>query len=248
MSKTRQPKVSLYWDCQNVPIKNPYLAQYLLIFANQLGELRIRPQAYSYWRKEKPESQKRLYEIGFQCIDVPVIEKNAVDKRMIDDCQQEIKDPLGSEIVILVTGDGDFTPLVAILQTHNKIVKVFAQANIASSLISKVGKENCYDVNNLPELVDINQEITSISYDDAIACLIEAINIALSKGKRTALSHINNLMCDRPNFPNYQGVSSIQKPDGSTFSKFSKFIAAVANEGKVMMKGQGNDREVFLIE
>ena len=248
MSKTRQPKVSLYWDCQNVPIKNPYLAQYLLIFANQLGELRIPPHAYSYWRKENLESQKRLYELGFQCIDVPVIEKNAVDKRMIDDCQKEIKDPLGSEIVILVTGDGDFAQLVENLQAHNKVVKIFAQTNISRSLISMVGQENVYDVNNLPELVDINQQVPSISYDDAIACLIEAINIALSKSKRTVLSRINHLMCNHPNFPHYQGVSSIQKPDGSTFSKFSKFIAAVANEGKVLMKGQGTDREVFLIE
>ncbi len=40
-------------------------------------------------------------------------------------------------------------------------------------------------------------------------------------------------------FPNYQGVSSIRKPDGTTFSKFSKFVEAVEAEGKVQVETVG---------
>ncbi len=246
MSTTRQ-KVSLYWDCQNVPINNSYLAQYLWIFANRLGELRIRPCAYSYWRKENLLYQERLYELGFQCIDVPVIEKNAVDKRLIDDCQQEIKDTLGSDIVILVTGDGDFTKLVEELQNNQKKVKIFAQSKTTSpSLISKVGEDSFYDVDNLPELVDITEPVCSISYDDAIACLIDSINIAFKQGKRTLFGYINQLMRNNPKFPNYKGAASIQKPDGSKFSKFGKFIETAVKDGKVGLKKNCQVPEVIL--
>ncbi len=49
-------------------------------------------------------------------------------------------------------------------------------------------------------------------------------------------------------FPNYQGVSSIRKPDGTTFSKFGKFVEAVKAEGKIQVRSVGKVQELFLIE
>jgi hypothetical protein len=49
-------------------------------------------------------------------------------------------------------------------------------------------------------------------------------------------------------FSNYQGVSSICKPDGTTLSKFSKFVEAVKAEGKVQVRTVGKLKELFLVE
>ncbi len=81
-----------------------------------------------------------------------------------------------------------------------------------------------------------------LHYDDAKEYLIEAIKTALKQGKPTAFGYIDNLM--RQLFPNYKGVSSIRKKDGTKFAKFSKFVDAVMKEGKVRRQNE----EVFFIE
>ena len=49
-------------------------------------------------------------------------------------------------------------------------------------------------------------------------------------------------------FPNYKGASSICKPDGTTFSKFSKFVETAKAEGKIQVRSVGKVQELFLIE
>ena len=48
-------------------------------------------------------------------------------------------------------------------------------------------------------------------------------------------------------FSNYCGVLCIRKSDGTTFGKFTKFIDAVAAEGKVQVQTVGQFKELFLI-
>ena len=49
-------------------------------------------------------------------------------------------------------------------------------------------------------------------------------------------------------FSNYCGVLCIRKSDGTTFGKFTKFIDAVAAEGKVQVQTVGQFKELFLIK
>lgn len=240
--KTPQ-KVGIYWDCQNVPI-NPYLAQYLLIFANSnLSGCIIYQKAYSFWRKEKLSIEQRLHELGYDCIDVPQTTKNSVDEKFIDDCK---RDQSKFDIAILVTGDGDYVKLVRQLIKEGKKVIIFAQsANASRNLIELT---EFYSVDKLPELntekaqPQMSSVMSHIIYNEAVGYLIEAIKTALTKGMRTECSLIGSLM--RQLFPQYQGVKYIVTPDGKKFSKFIKFVEAVAKDGKVRIENQ----ELFLIE
>ncbi|MCL1470305.1 NYN domain-containing protein [Argonema antarcticum] len=239
-AQTTQQKVGIYGDIQNVPI-NPYLGRYLLIFAQLRGYI-VCQKVYSFWRKENISIEQRLHELGYDCIDVPLITKNSVDEKLIADCK---RDRSGLDIVILVTGDGDYADLVRQLKKEGKEVIIFAQSANASRNLIQLAE--FYSVDQLPELnIDnVQPQISSIpshiSYNHAINYLIEAIKTAISEGKRTGFSLIGKLM--RKVCSQYQGVKSIRTPDGKTFSKFTKFVEAAAKDGKVRI----NEQQLFLI-
>ena len=79
---------------------------------------------------------------------------------------------------------------------------------------------------------------TMISYAEAVKHLMKSIQLCIKQKKSTSLSYIEGLM--RKQCPNYQGCSSILRPDqaGKTFSKWLSFISMVANDGKIKLENQ----------
>jgi hypothetical protein len=229
--------LAIYVDFQNVKLTAPQ-AEFLVSFANQFGDL-ANQKVYADWKIESKDSAEYFYALGFECLNVPSNKKNNVDNKLIADCELEI-----ANIVFLVTGDGDFTNLVNSLKSKGKKVIVFYQpGKVNQKLMQSV--DAAYSVDKLTELVGT---IHQISYKDAIKCLIEAIKVALKQGKPTSYSLIDQLMRQNKQFPNYQGISSIRKPDGTTFSQFSKFVEAAKTEGKVQVRSVGRKTNLFLIE
>jgi uncharacterized LabA/DUF88 family protein len=246
MPNNQKPSVSVYWDCQNVHI-NPFLAQYLKIFAESRGEL-VALKAYANWLQENRISAERLQELKYDCIHVSITKKNSVDEKVINDGEKQLdRDP--SSLLILVTGDGDFAPLVRKYKAKGIPVIVFAQSGKESQKLKKLADE-FYFVDQLPELFELSEQIApnTISYSDAIACLIESIQIVMQKGKRATLSYVNQIMGDNSSFPNYQNVSSIRKQDGMTFSRFHKFIEAAMKDGIIGIRLNGDLPELFLVK
>ena len=146
-----------------------------------------------------------------------------------------------------MTGDGDFSNLIRSLQAKGKTVIIFAHLANVNQKLKKLANEFHF-VDELPNLVEKKVLPQTISHEDGTKCLIEAIETALKQGKRPTFGLINNLMCSNKRFPNYRGVSSIRKLDGTTFGKLSAFVAAVAAEGKVEVRTCGQCKEMFLIE
>lgn len=247
MPNNQKPSVSVYWDCQNVHI-NPYLARYLKIFAESRGEL-VALKAYAYWRKENLDFEQRLHELGYDCIDVSITKKNSVDEKLINDCKKQLdRDP--SSLLIIVTGDGDFAPLVRQYKAEGIPVIIFAQSRRKMSEKLQKLADEFYGVDQLPELFEVSEQIApnTISYSDAIACLQESIETALNKGKPAIISRISNLMRNNPKFPNYQKYSSVLTPDAKPFSSFTKFIKAAQKDGIIEMRLNGDLPELFLVK
>lgn len=245
-ANVQKPLVSIYWDCQNIGV-NPYLARYLSAFANLQGCL-VYQKAYANWRRVNLASEQRLHELDWDCIDVPLNIKNSVDNKLIADCRREVSNPSASDIFILVTGDKDFIELVQLLRDKGKKVIIFAQTNNMSKRLAQIANASYFVDGKLPELVVNEVQLQTINYADAIKCLIAAIKTALKQGKPTRFELVNNLMRSNLGCSSYQGVSSIRKPDGTTFRKFSKFIEAVVAEGKVQVQAVGKFNELLLIE
>lgn len=250
---TNAPKtlVAAYVDVQNVRF-SPAQAEQFLLYANSHGCLTIK-KAYANWRKENPAFEQNLYKQDLDCIHVPLNTKNAVDKKLIADCERDVSNNPSLKIVILVTGDGDFKNLVCSLQGKGKKVIIFAKRGNVNKRLEKL-KTEFYFVDELPNLFrdkvlpqNTHVQPQPISYEDATKCLIEAIKTAL-QGKCTRFETIDRLMRSNKRFPNYCGVSCIRKSDGTKFGKFTKFIDAVAAEGKVKVQTVGQFKELFLIK
>ena len=242
--------VAAYVDVQNIRF-SPAQAEQFLLFATSHGCLTIK-KAYANWRKENLDFEQNLYKQDFDCIDVPLKIKNAVDKKLIADCERDVSNNPSLKIFILVTGDGDYKNLVCSLQAKGKTVIIFARRDNANKTLEKVAN-NFHFVDELPNLVGdkVLPQNTHVQpqtiYEDAIKCLIEAIKTGL-QGKCTRFETIDRLMRSNKRFPNYRGVSCIRKSDGTTFGKFTKFIDAVVAEGKVQVQSVGQFKELFLIK
>lgn len=247
MPNNQKQSVSVYWDCQNVHI-NPYLAQYLKIFAESRGNL-VDLKAYANWLQENRVFAELLQELGYDCIHVSITKKNSLDEKLINDGKKQL-DRAPSSLLILVTGDGDLAPLVRQYKAEGIPVIIFAQSHHKMSKKLQKLADEFYGVDQLPELFEVSDQIApnTISYSDAIACLIESIQIVMQKGKRATLSYVNQIMRDNSSFPNYQNVSSIRKPDGMTFSRFRKFIKAVQKDGIIGVRLNGDLPELFLVK
>ncbi|MBW4573882.1 MAG: NYN domain-containing protein [Aphanothece sp. CMT-3BRIN-NPC111] len=248
----KQPLVCVAWDLQNVKCKQnnlPNWAINLLDFCRQQGRFSGANVYYNSQHKDQSSAKDKLERFGYKCVDVPDPSKNSADNRLIADCINQVAFKPSPDIIILVLGDRDFAGLICVLRSLGKKVIVFAQRGNESKKLMNIVDEFHF-IDELPQLVGIKTKpktdgvFSYITYEDAIACLLEAIKTALSQHKHTGFSLINNLMRNNKRFPNYQGINSIRKSDGKTFSRFSNFLNAVEAEGKVKMKNQ----ELFLAE
>jgi len=248
----KQPSVYLAWDLQNVKPKQndlPNSGTKLLEFCNQQGSLSGQNVYYNSQHKDQASAKSVLESIGFKGVDVPDASKNSADKRIMLDCIKQFTRKPHPEIFVFVLGDWDFAALISVLREAGKKVIIFAQrGNESKKLINIV--DEFHFIDELPQLVGGKSEhkidgvLSYITWEDAIACLHEAIKTALSKHKHTTFPLIDNMMRNNKRFPNYQGCSSIRKSDGKKFPRFSKFINAAVAEGKVKMRNQ----ELFLVE
>ncbi|MBD1804673.1 NYN domain-containing protein [Microcoleus sp. FACHB-SPT15] len=80
--------VSLYWDWQNVRVSS-HQANGLLNFASVQGDLCIK-KVYAYWRRENQRIEEALYNLNFDCLNIPSFTKNSVDHKLIADCKLEV--------------------------------------------------------------------------------------------------------------------------------------------------------------
>lgn len=162
--KNRPLSISLYWDYQNVCINrfNPYFARYCQTFANLYGSL-LNQRVYSYWRKENESYEQRLYELGFDCIDIPTTEKQSVDKKLIADCERELYSTLSADILILITGDGDYKNMVCKWKAQGKQVLIFANSKKASQKLLGLADEYYFVDQKLPELFAVQTKIMQLA-------------------------------------------------------------------------------------
>lgn len=244
----KQLSVAVYCDYQNVPLSQEQ-AILLTEFAQTQGNL-IFAKVYLNFNEPNQNKQSKNFEsLGFQCVNVPCFLKNSADNQLKSDLMDDVQnDDLGLELVIIVSGDGDFLSGVKMSQRQGKKVIVLARkGNIKQKLLEQA--DECHFIEDLETLlcqeysvkaieaqVEVDLVKPYIDYHQAILYLKEAIKVAVKNGKIAALGYINQLMLKL--FPDYQNVSDIQTIDGNKFKKFSQFIDAVVQDGKIQRINQ----------
>lgn len=244
MNRSKQSSVAIYWDSQNVN-SNEKTVSLVQNYSKLIATLLSTKVYYnSLTNKKCLGIPNVIYK------DVPCLLKNSSDNQILSDIIKDICKSQSPKTIILVSGDGDFVSIVEILKLLGKHVIVIAQSgNVNAELIKSASK--FYYLNSLQQLLvefaesltsEVTTEVTSpeLNYCDAIKYLIQAVQTALSQNKSTGLSYIDSLM--RKSFPSYQGCRYIRTESGNKFSRFSKFIQAVVDDGKIIMK----DNQLFL--
>ncbi|MBD2005352.1 NYN domain-containing protein [Funiculus sociatus] len=241
-TNNQEPLVSIYWDSQNVPFTEKN-AKLLVSFANFQGRLISVKVYYNSKCINMAYAKENLEKFGFVGVDVPCPLKNSADNQLMADYLEDIHGNQPPDVAILVSGDGDFKKLVLNQKKLGKKAIVVARRGNVKLVLKSVA-DKFYFLDELPNLVSVkplskeDRVLPYINYDDAVDCLIEAIKTALSKGKRTTYSIIASLMSHSQRFPDYKGGSTICKPDGTKFTRFKKFVAAVEKEGKIKLQNE----------
>ncbi|MGB7414000.1 MAG: NYN domain-containing protein, partial [Thermosynechococcaceae cyanobacterium] len=252
-------QVAIFWDYENVKVPagdaSAPLAESLIEYAKSLGHLRVKI-VYSNWRRKDERIVQTLYSLGFEPIHVSMGKTNSVDVKLVVDClEAAYRDSTISEFII-VTGDKDFIPLVNALKDLKRQVTVIGRSeNVSEQLLLSADEfvplkqllQNAADRQQTQgDAGAVNGQVT-LSYEDAIACLVEAIGKALEQQKSTQLSTIGKLMRDIN--PIYTGASSVQRPTGGVFVRFSELIRMAENEGHIrVITTSGGFKELFLSE
>ncbi|MBD2128926.1 NYN domain-containing protein [Microcoleus sp. ZQ-A2] len=249
--------IAVFWDYENTKVPaqgiNLPLAEALIAYSESLGHPKIL-RVYSNWQREKSAvSVQALYSLGFEPIHVSMGKPNSVDLKLAIDCLSTAYNHSEIEQFIIVTADKDFIPLVNALKALKKRVIIVGKADVVSEHLM-LSAHDFVSLETLPKYLNSSQELVydetkaTISYEDAVKCLIAAIDESRDQGKSTRLSLINNLMMASKHYPNYSGIASVRKADGTIFPQFDAFIAAVEADKKIKVKTVGSFKELFLID
>ena len=212
---------------------------------------------------------KALYSLGFEPIYVSMGKANSSDVKLAVDCLNSVHREPSLEHIIIVTGDKDFIPLVNALKDMGKTVTIIGHADKVSEHLMLSADEFV----SVRELLDSEEEeakqiipasaitsdapspepkskktIAPMPYDAAVECLLEALGAAIEQSKSTRIETIGRLM--RTINSQYLGANHVFTPNKQgTFTKFSAFLATVANEGKIRLETtEGGFKELFLPE
>ena len=247
-------QVAVFWDYENVKVPaqggSASLPEALIAYARSIGHpcLKI---VYSNWQRQDNSSVQALYSLGFEPIHVSMGKANSVDVKLAVDCLDTAhREPAITQFII-VTGDKDFIPLVNVLKNLGRQVTIIGRTERVSEQLLLSADEFvplrqllADDVQQPNPKGDVRSRI---SYEEAITCLLASIEAALEQGKSTRFETIGRLMRDINS--HYQGAAMVLKEDGTNFSSFSNFIAAVARDGKVLVQTTPEGfKELFLIE
>ncbi|BDI16988.1 hypothetical protein ANSO36C_27900 [Nostoc cf. commune SO-36] len=239
------PLISIYWDYQNAKL-SPSQAKSLLDLAQSKGRV-ISAKVYYNAQCQDQVSVKDDFGNLFNCLNVPCPLKDSADNQLIADCLGDIHSNMSPDIIMIISGDGDFIKLVHNLQKLGKQAIILAQKGNVKQKLKELADE-FYFLDDLPRLTNNKTQaqnttlMSQINCKEAIEYLIEAINTLSNQGKPTVFGSIDKLMrqlCDK-----YQGCSSISTANGKRFKNFSQFIDVAVKDGKVRKQ----NHELFLTE
>lgn len=250
--KSAPGEVAVFWDYENVKIAaqgiQAPLAESLVDYSQSQGHTRLKI-VYSNWRREKESLVQALYSLGFEPIHVSTGKENAVDVKLTVDCLNTAYQYPKVGHFIIVTGDRDFVPLVNALKTLEKRVTLIGRAEVASNQLLLSADEfidlEKLDTEETEDTAPTERLTQTISYEDAVACLLAAINLARDQGKSTRFGAVDRLMRANVKYT-YAGVASITRPDAASFTNFSAFVDAAAQAGQVQIKTLSGFKELFL--
>lgn len=136
------PNLAVYCDFENVAIgaKEAGYGEFDVQLALQRlldkGSIIVK-KAYADWERFRG-ARRSLHEAGFELIEIPHVSasgKNSADIRLVVDAIDLCYTKAHVDVFVVISGDSDFSPLVAKLRENNKLVLGLGVKKSTSSLL-----------------------------------------------------------------------------------------------------------------
>ncbi len=223
MSRTDQvptATIAIYCDFENVAIgareagDGDFDIQLVLTRVLDKGNIVVK-KAYSDWERYKP-ARRGLHEAGFELIEIPHVSfsgKNSADIRMVVDALDLCYTKPHVDTFVIVSGDSDFSPLVAKLRENNKTVIGVGVKSSSSDLLI----ESCDEFILYEDLLRNRRKQTrsrSDSKERALELVLETVEALFRDHEGSVWGSMvkQTLKRKRPSFSeSYHGYSSFNQ-------------------------------------
>ena len=137
-----EPKIALFCDLENIAlgVRDSDIKKFdihlVLERLLEKGKIIVK-RAYADWERWS-EFKRPFHEAGIELIDIPrkrYSGKNSADIKMVVDAMEESFSKEHVNTFVILSGDSDFTPLVAKLKENNKYVIAVGVRNSTSNLL-----------------------------------------------------------------------------------------------------------------
>ncbi|GAB1543011.1 hypothetical protein NUACC21_56850 [Scytonema sp. NUACC21] len=168
MLKSNKKRISIYWDSQNVSFTQE-LEKDVRVYAKSKGHIIATKVYYNSLGKEQVADRNKPQISGIQFVDVPCPLKNSADNQLIADVVADMSRNPSPDIVILISGDGDFAAPISSLKKLGVECIVLAQRGNVKQRLKEVAHEFRYtdkllqlsEENNQPQKNSLESGITS---------------------------------------------------------------------------------------
>jgi uncharacterized protein (TIGR00288 family) len=152
MSPAHETNIALFVDFDNIALgvrdaRQRFETQVLLQRLLEKGKIVVK-RAYADWSHHK-EYMTALHEAGIELIEIParrMTGKNSADIRLVVDALDLCYSKHHIDTFVIVSGDSDFSPLVAKLRENDKVViGVGVKSSTSSLLVSSCDEFIFYD-------------------------------------------------------------------------------------------------------
>ena len=156
-STTEIHRIALLVDFENIilglPQNKKFRGKAVVSRVLELGKIVVK-RAYADWGRY--DSHKvELHQLGFELMEIPhrsVTGKNSADIRLVVEAMDLVISKEHIDTFVLVSGDSDFTPLVAKLREHDKrVVGIGVKQSTSKLLVDSCDEFIYYD-----EIEDVN--------------------------------------------------------------------------------------------
>jgi uncharacterized LabA/DUF88 family protein len=228
------PYIAIFWDFQNVFLREISDIETTLNFIKQHGQI-ISARVYANWNTVLPPIARKLAELGLELIQISSPEENALDWKLTHDCiQYASTNPKPSEFYI-IAGDADYGYLLSQLRP-SKTVTVLARGAVTSRSLKNTS-HRFIDINvllNSQKNIKSQKGQSKLDINQAFQFLVKAIETAASRKKTPNIAYLGNLLRTVSN-GHFTDVSSITSINHPRFKNLTAFLNYAAEQGIIRL-------------
>lgn len=233
MENNNTKNIAVFIDFENFARQETFDAEHLISQLKERGRLVVK-RAYADWGRFT-KYKRNMLENAIELTELPghsAKGKNSADIKLVVDALEVAITKPHIDTIAIVSGDSDYTPLIAKLREYNKYVIVVAHRENSSELLKGACDELIYYSNLIEEDFSEESDITP-----AYGLLIRALNYLENQGIETNSSRVKSYM---------RQLDASFSETNYGFSKFKMFLQKAQQAHIVTLRSKKNSGDYII--